>query len=323
MGAAEDSSMYLWAFGETAPRCTLPRCSTDNDARRRPPVPGMSSTPAAAAVAASTRPGTVHGSHDGGIAAGAQASPQEPTSESPGVAASAQKKCTLSWNSVGDRLLGVGSHTGVSLWTVGEGRGAVQSSVVATGSAHAKTTCGIFVSPGAVLATAGSRSDSDGKSWPYAAAGLCIWDTLLPPRGTLVAHDGAADAVHQMQPDYVCLTWDSSQQRILCGTKSGELRIFDIRQRRVSNRIPAHDAAIRHCFLLPATRRFVTLSATAELKIWSCSDLDCLETLPRLHTLRGVGSVLGKTSALTCATLLSESHLVTGGQDGVILLTRL
>ena len=32
----------------------------------------------------------------------------------------------------------------------------------------------------------------------------------------------------------------------------------------------------------------------------------------RLHSLRGVGSVLGKTPALTCAAMLSDRHLVTG-----------
>merc|ERR1711924_513347 len=86
---------------------------------------------------------------------------------------------------------------------------------------------------------------------------------------------------------YVCMTWEADQQRILCGTKSGEMRVFDLRQRRVSQRFSAHETALKHCFLLPTSQRLITLSAAAELKTWSLSDFDCLESIPRLHTLRG------------------------------------
>merc|ERR1712100_952808 len=100
--------------------------------------------------------------------------------------------------------------------------------------------------------------------------------------------------------DYVCMSWDSDQQRIFCGTKAGELRVFDIRQRRVSQRVTAHDSAIRCSFVLPGRQKLLTVSVAAEVKLWSLSDLEYVETRGHLHTLRGVGSVLGK-KALTCA----------------------
>merc|ERR1712130_793570 len=101
-------------------------------------------------------------------------------------------------------------------------------------------------------------------------AGICVWDTLAPYSSALVAHDGAADATPAGMPaEYSCLTWASSQQRLLCGTKAGELRVFDLRQRRVSQRFEAHSGALQHCFVLESIGRLLTISDAAELKIWS------------------------------------------------------
>merc|ERR1712137_1110802 len=116
------------------------------------------------------------------------------------------------------------------------------------------------------------------KKWPYLAAGLCVWDTLAPPSSALVAHDGSADAPPSMPNEYTCLTWAQGQQRILCGTKTGELRVFDLRQQRIAQRVEAHTAAMRHCFLLESEGKIATFSAAAELKIWSLKSLECLET---------------------------------------------
>merc|ERR1712216_847401 len=174
-------------------------------------------------------------------------------------------------------------------------------------------------------AEAESAGGSTLRTWPYVAAGICTWDTLAPLQSALVAHDGAADTNPGAMPvEYTCLGWSAGQQRLLCGTKAGELRVFDLRQRRLSHRLDAHGAAVRHCFVLPETGKFVTLSAAAELKVWRLRDLECLETRPRLHSAReGISSVLGKAHALTCAAMLSESHLLTGGHDGALLLTRI
>lgn len=303
--AAGDGSVHLWAFGDAAPQRALSH------------------------VGVATGAGGAGGGTD---TAGASRGPR---SQGEG-GGERQRRCHLSWNDAGDRLLAVGSSTGVSLWSVGDGR-ACHASVVATGAAHAKVVCGAFVSPGLVLATAGRRADADaggtgsggGRAWPHVCAGLCVWDTLAPPGAALVAHDGASDAAPAaMQAEYTALAWEAGRQRLLCGTKEGELRIFDLRMQRVAQRLDATGgtgAALRHCLLLPSTGRLATLSAAAELKIWSLSDFECLDTVPKLHQMpRGnVGGMLGWADALTCAALLSEHHLVTGGHDGSVVLTRL
>ncbi|CAE8644852.1 unnamed protein product, partial [Polarella glacialis] len=248
-------------------------------------------------------------------------------------------RCELVWSQSGHRLLSVvpGSSV-VTLWAMSEGRGGCRSCLLPTGAAHSKLVCATFASvTGGVVATAGRRAEVDVitgmpgssapplKAWPYVAAGICVWDTLCPPSSSLVAHDGAADATPAGMPaEYSCLAWAASQQRLLCGTKAGELRVFDLRQRRLAQRFQAHSDAVRHCFVLESSGQLLTLSVGAELKIWSLRSLELLETLPKLHSPAfGVGSVLGKSKALSCATLLSEQHLVTGGQDGMLVLTRL
>ena len=233
--ACEDSSVHLWAFGEAAPRCMLPRLP-EQELRRR----GAGATGGRPGAAGS---GTGGGAGADGAAAAGGSVASQPSQE---VSERVQQKCQLEWNFAGDRLLGVGSSSGVSLWTVGEGHGACQVCAVPTGAVHKKVTCGTFVSPGAVVATAGRRAEQESmgsglKAWPYVAAGICVWDTLAPPSTALVAHDGRADArSHDMPAEYKCLAWEASVQRVFCGTKSGELRIFDLRQQRVSHRLEAH-----------------------------------------------------------------------------------
>ncbi|CAJ1421746.1 unnamed protein product [Effrenium voratum] len=168
-----------------------------------------------------------------------------------------------------------------------------------------------------------------------------VWDSLSPASSSLVAHDGI-EASSTMPPDYCSMAWAASQQRIFCGTKAGELRIFDLRMARMAQRFEAHGEAVRHCFVLEETGQLATLSDAAELKLWSLRNLELLDTVPALHSpVRGVGSVLGG-KALSCASLLAQRHLLTGGQtladvwptqaapisinscqDGSLVLTRL
>lgn len=318
--ADETGLVYLWSFGEATPRCALPRPAYQGRVPRSNGAPGTVEAPG----------------RDAGMDAGSRAArtgQMQSTAEAQPAAEREleQRKCTLSWNAAGDRLLGVGSATGVSIWALGEGRGCAQALQVPTGAAQTRVNCGVFVSPSSVVATAGRRAEADLdlgaggalRSWPYHAAGVCIWDTLAPPGSALVAHDGLADHHPAMPADYTCLAWAAGQQRLLCGTKQGELRVFDLRQQRVAQRLAAHEAAVQHVFAIEGSGRLVTLSAAAELKVWDLQNFECLETRSKLHSLRGVSSVLGKAQALTCAAMLSDHHLITGGQDGVVLLMRL
>eukprot|EP00746_Dinoflagellata_sp_MGD_P128595 gnl/MRDRNA2_/MRDRNA2_62928_c0_seq1.p1 gnl/MRDRNA2_/MRDRNA2_62928_c0~~gnl/MRDRNA2_/MRDRNA2_62928_c0_seq1.p1 ORF type:complete len:548 (-),score=91.23 gnl/MRDRNA2_/MRDRNA2_62928_c0_seq1:47-1690(-) len=233
----------------------------------------------------------------------------------------------LAWSQTDDRLMAVSYRSRVCLWSLG-GLGARTTPYMAfTGAAQAKTLCGIFVSSRNVVATGGRRAESDSgnvvQKWPYTSAGLCLWDTLAAPHQCLVGHDGNSERTHEMPAEYQCLALAPDQRRILCGMKSGEVRVFDVRNHDISHRLNAHEASCSHCFVLPETNRLVTLSTAAEAKIWSLQDFSCLETIPRLHGHRGVGGVLGTANALSSAAMLSSNHLLTAGHDGTVLLTLL
>ncbi|CAE7474908.1 unnamed protein product [Symbiodinium natans] len=152
------------------------------------------------------------------------------------------------------------------------------------------------------------------KAWPHVAAGICVWDTVSPSSSSLIAHDGADASSATMPAEYCALAWAASQQRIFCGTKAGELRVFDLRMRRLSHRFEAHSDPVQHCFVLQKTGQLATLSSAAELKLWSLKNLELLDTMALHSSGRGV-SVLGPK--LSCAALLSERHLVTSGQAGM------
>merc|ERR1719362_151322 len=135
--AGEDGSVHIWAFGEPTPRFALPRPPPEqHDPRRR-----ASSIVVTPPLGAGGRQSTT--THIPGVPS-SQTSNREATGMSAQGGATAevgeceQRKCQLTWNLAGDRLLGVGNATGVTLWTVGEGKGACQVYRIPTGSAQTK-----------------------------------------------------------------------------------------------------------------------------------------------------------------------------------------
>eukprot|EP00931_Biecheleriopsis_adriatica_P103479 TRINITY_DN78304_c0_g1_i1.p1 TRINITY_DN78304_c0_g1~~TRINITY_DN78304_c0_g1_i1.p1 ORF type:complete len:1016 (-),score=215.33 TRINITY_DN78304_c0_g1_i1:13-2943(-) len=336
--ACEDGSVQLWAFGQRQPLRQLPRPSEGGTVSHR------SREGAAGAGSTATSGGTARSGGDAvaTAAAAAAAAAAAPALSSVVVEAAQPGRCALAWSPAGNRLLAVGGSSasnGLTIWTVGEGQSDCRACALHTGAAHSKLLCATFASTaGGVVATAGRRADTDGiamglpgqasplKAWPYVAAGICVWDTLAPRASALVSHDATADASPSGMPaEYSCLAWAPSQQRLLCGTKAGELRVFDLRMQRLAQRFEAHSDPVKYCFVLESSAQLVTLSSAAEMKIWSLKNLELLDALPKLHSSgRGVGSVLGGSSkALSSAALLSEQHIVTCGQDGNLVLTRL
>lgn len=258
--------------------------------------------------------------------------------------ASGSGRWQLAWSASGHRLLAVQSAPGtssvVNLWAL-EGDRLEATYSLQTGAAHARLLSATFASyTGAVVATAGRRSEAEfavpgapgsppagpaQKAWPHVAAGICVWDSTSPRSSSLIAHDGAEAALSSaMPPEYSCITWVASQQRLLCGTKAGELRAFDLRMKRWTQRVEAHSEPMRYCFVMESTQQVATLSEAAELKLWSLKHLELIDTIPTLHRPRGVATTVGLSSkALSCAAQLSDRHLITGGQDGTVVLTRL
>ncbi|CAE7849424.1 Dmxl2, partial [Symbiodinium microadriaticum] len=297
--AHEDGSLHLWRFGQRQSFQQLPR-------------------PSAPAKTSANRSGAA-----------------EDTGE---VSSGSSGRWSLDWSPCGNRLLGVLDAPGrnmVNLWTVAEGSRPGPAYSLPTGAAHSRLLCAAFASAtGSVVATAGRRAETEFvapglpstagmlKAWPHVAAGICVWDTIAPSASSLVAHDGADASSASMPAEYSALAWAASQQRIFCGTKAGELRVFDLRMRRISHRFEALGDPVQHCFVLQTTGQLASLSS-AELKLWSLKNLELLDTIPLHGSGRGVSaSVLG-AKVLSCATLLSERHLVTAGQDGTVVLTRL
>ncbi|OWA51395.1 DmX-like protein 2 [Hypsibius exemplaris] len=134
---------------------------------------------------------------------------------------------------------------------------------------HNKTCSAFtFLGSSSVIATAGHASES---------RNVAIWDTLLPPKKSMVAsfvcHDtGSSALVYAAQHNLL----------ITCG-KKGDVCLFDIRQRQLRHKFQAHDSAIRAIALDPTEEYFVTGSAEGDVKVWGLSIHNLLLSLPEEH----------------------------------------
>ncbi|XP_070543555.1 dmX-like protein 2 isoform X2 [Ptychodera flava] len=159
----------------------------------------------------------------------------------------------------------------------------------------------VFVGSASLLATAGYSSDNKN---------MCLWDTLLPHRHSLVqaftCHEGGCP----------CLVYAPNHQLIISGGKRGDIAIFDMRQRQLRHTFQAHDSEVKCLALDPTEEFFATGSADGDIKVWGLSIHNLLYSFPGEHSrntlFRGSG---GGVIQLT----LSPSHnLFSCGADGTM-----
>ncbi|GAB0086325.1 dmX-like protein 2 [Sergentomyia squamirostris] len=109
----------------------------------------------------------------------------------------------------------------------------------------------VFLGSCSLVATTGHSSENKNVG---------LWDTLLPQKKALVAsftcHDqGASSVVYAPQ-----------HQLLISAGKKGDVCIFDVRQRVLRHRFPAHESAIKCLAIDPHEEHFVTGSADGDLK---------------------------------------------------------
>ncbi|XP_055700241.1 dmX-like protein 2 isoform X2 [Phlebotomus papatasi] len=110
----------------------------------------------------------------------------------------------------------------------------------------------VFLGSCSLVATTGHSSENKNVG---------LWDTLLPQKKALVAsftcHDqGASSVVYAPQ-----------HQLLISAGKKGDVCIFDVRQRVLRHRFPAHESAIKCLAIDPHEEHFVTGSADGDLKV--------------------------------------------------------
>lgn len=110
-----------------------------------------------------------------------------------------------------------------------------------------------FLGSSSLIITAGQSTDHKN---------ICMWDTLLPSKKSLVS----SFSCHEHHGASVVL-YAPLNQLLITGGKKGEVFIFDMRQRTQRNKFQAHDSAIKCMTLDPGEEFFVTGSADGDIKV--------------------------------------------------------
>ncbi|XP_063708500.1 dmX-like protein 2 isoform X2 [Culicoides brevitarsis] len=114
----------------------------------------------------------------------------------------------------------------------------------------------VFLGSCSLVATAGHSSENKN---------VCIWDTLLPQKKSLITtftcHEQGASA----------LAYAPQHQLLITTGKKGDVCLFDMRQRVLRHRFQAHDGSIKCIALDPHEEFFVTGSADGDIKVWGLS----------------------------------------------------
>eukprot|EP01080_Neovahlkampfia_damariscottae_P007468 gene7468-11792_t len=120
-----------------------------------------------------------------------------------------------------------------------------------------------FIDSGSLVATVGTSGHSKQ---------LRVWDLLLPEQEYNII-----ETTVESDPRKIC--YCSRNQTLLIGGKKGEISIFDMRQRKISNVIRAHTDKIRGLEIGPDSTYFISASYDNHIKIWDCNTFKMLEDL--------------------------------------------
>ena len=178
---------------------------------------------------------------------------------------------------------------------------------------------------------------STGLSHGNGDASLCLWDMLLPPSQALVA----SCAAHG--DGGCCLVHCAANASLVTGGNSGDMAVFDLRQRRIRKRWRAHSKAVQAITVAESTFCF-SASVDSDLMLW---DLDALQAdgrhsfdnnanengkplchWPCAHESHAlftpfVGTKPGDVGINAIELTSNPPSLLTGGSDGKVKLWRL
>uniref|UniRef100_A0A6B2EFJ9 Putative rabconnectin n=1 Tax=Phlebotomus kandelakii TaxID=1109342 RepID=A0A6B2EFJ9_9DIPT len=164
----------------------------------------------------------------------------------------------------------------------------------------------VFLGSCSLVATTGHSSENKNVG---------LWDTLLPQKKAMVAsftcHDqGASSVVYAPQ-----------HQLLISAGKKGDVCIFDVRQRVLRHRFPAHESAIKCLAIDPHEEHFVTGSADGDLKVWGLTVHTSLYSFPGEHAKGSFFKHIGQ--GVTQIQVDSYGHLFSCGADGSMKVRQL
>ncbi|KAK6180445.1 hypothetical protein SNE40_012599 [Patella caerulea] len=188
----------------------------------------------------------------------------------------------------------------ICLWQVG--LGSSFNKPIMSLSCHNKTTSDFtFVGSSSLIATAGHSSES---------RNVCLWDTLLPKRSSLVhafnCHEHGSPAV----------IYAPQHQLLISGGRKGEICIFDLRQRQLRHTFHAHDGPIKCLTIDPEEEYFITGSADGDIKVWALDVHQLIFSFPGEHSKNTFFKNVGSTSGVAQVAIGPGHHLFSCGVDG-------
>ncbi|CAH1797131.1 unnamed protein product [Owenia fusiformis] len=227
------------------------------------------------------------------------------TAREPGTQAKVTK---ILFNAQGNKF-GVAEGEGsLCLWQVG--LGVNMSKPFMKLKCHTKTTYDFtFVGSSSLLATAGASTDNKN---------VCLWDTLMSPKNSLVhsfaCHDSGAPS----------LLYAAQNQCIISGGKRGEICIFDIRQRQIRHTFQAHESSVRCLAMDPSEEFFITGSSDGDIKIWGLTVHQLMASLPGEHAKSSIfRNMHGAHTGCIQLMIGPRGHLYSCGADGSLKVRQL
>ncbi|GFO28212.1 Dmx-like protein 2 [Plakobranchus ocellatus] len=222
-------------------------------------------------------------------------------------AGSFPKVTKVLFNAQGNKCCVSDVEGSICLWQVG--LGSAFNKPIMSFQCHNKTTSDFqFVGSSSMIATAGQSSEN---------RNVCLWDTLLPLRSSLVhafqCHEQGSPAV----------VYASRHHLLISGGRKGEICIFDLRQRKLKHTFQAHEAPIKCLTLDPDEDYFVTGSAEGDIKVWGLKIHQLIFSFPGEHSKTTFFKNVGSTSGVAQLHVGALNHLYSCGVDGSMKLRQL
>ncbi|CAF0710194.1 unnamed protein product [Brachionus calyciflorus] len=161
----------------------------------------------------------------------------------------------------------------------------------------------LFVESSSILLTAGTVSDS------YVVS---LWDTLMPSNKTLIKSFKEQDV-----PSGTCAAYSPLSHLAYCGTRKGEVYVYDIRMHKKLSKFTAHESSVKAMALNSDEYLMATGSSEGTVKIWNLKTFELKHVFPNEHSKSSL--IRSFNSGVNQIRFTNDDQLLSCGSDGTMV----
>lgn len=122
-------------------------------------------------------------------------------------------------------------------------------------------------------------------------------------------------------PSGTCATYSLLNHLAYCGTRKGDVFIYDVRTHKKLSKFTAHESSVKTMSLNSDEYLLATGSSEGSVKIWNLRSYEIKYSLPNEHSKSSL--IRGYNSGVNQLRFTDDNQLISCGSDGTLAIRSL